>query len=97
MPPARTTTARATTAPSRPRTRRARQTRPRPAPGKPRRVRRKARSPWARVRWDRLGRTALLIVLVVVAGLYIQHTIEYFSARSTADAQHAIVHQLARQ
>jgi cell division protein FtsB len=35
--------------------------------------------------------------LVVVAGLYIQHTIEYFSARSTADAQRAIVHQLARQ
>jgi cell division protein FtsB len=34
---------------------------------------------------------------VVVAGLYIQHTIEYFSARSTADAQHAIVHRLARQ
>jgi cell division protein FtsB len=35
--------------------------------------------------------------LVVVAGLYVQHTIEYFSARSSADAQHAIVHRLARQ
>lgn len=33
----------------------------------------------------------------MVAGLYVQHTIEYFSTRSTADAQHAIVHRLARQ
>jgi cell division protein FtsB len=36
-------------------------------------------------------------VLVVVAGLYLQHTVEYFAARSTADAQHAIVRRLARQ
>jgi cell division protein FtsB len=61
-------------------------------------VRRKARrGPWARVRWDRLGRTALLIVLVVVAGLYIQHTVEYFSTRASANAQRAIVHRLAHQ
>jgi cell division protein FtsB len=51
----------------------------------------------ARVRWDRIGRTALLIVLVVVAGLYIQHTIDYFMTRSNAEAQHAIVRQLAHQ
>ena len=38
-----------------------------------------------------------MIVLVVVAGLYIQHTVEYFSARSSADAQRAIVNRLARQ
>ncbi len=49
------------------------------------------------MRWDRIGRTALLIVLVVVAGLYIQHAVAYFTTRSTADAQQSIVHQLARQ
>lgn len=32
-----------------------------------------------------------------MAGLYLQHTVEYFTTRSTADAQQAIVHQLARQ
>ncbi len=49
------------------------------------------------MRWDRLGRTALLIVLVVVAGLYVQHIIEYFAARGQANVQHALVQQLARQ
>lgn len=61
-------------------------------------MRRKARpAPWARVRWDRVGRTALLIVLVVVAGLYVQHAVEYFVTRSNADAQRAISQRLARQ
>src|SRR5690349_10015730 len=97
MPPARTTTARATTAP-RPRPRRAQQASARPAQARLRRERRKPRpAPWARVRWDRIGRTALLIVLVVVAGLYIQHTVEYFVTRSNADAQRAIAHRLVRQ
>ena len=36
-------------------------------------------------------------MLVVVAGLYIQHTIEYFVTRSNAEAQRAIVHRLARE
>ncbi len=49
------------------------------------------------MRWDRIGRTALLIVLVVVAGLYVQHIIEYFMARGAANTQHALVHGLARQ
>lgn len=49
------------------------------------------------MRWDRIGRTALLIVLVVVAGLYAQHTIDYFVTRSNAVAQRAIVRELARQ
>ena len=61
-------------------------------------MRRKARpTAWARVRWDRIGRIALLIVLVVAAGLYLQHTVEYFVAHSTADAQRAIVYKLARR
>jgi cell division protein FtsB len=104
MPPARTSTA------PRPRPRRAPRQTARAAPSRgsgaprgaaaarPRRVRRRApASPWTRIRWDRIGRTALLIVLVVVAGLYVQHAVEYFTTRSTADAQQAIVHQLARQ
>lgn len=49
------------------------------------------------MRWDRVGRTALLIVLVVVAGLYVQHILEYFAARGTANTQHALVSGLARQ
>ncbi len=61
-------------------------------------MRRKPRpTPWTRVRWDRIGRTALLVVLVVVAGLYVQHAVEYFTTRSNADAQKAIVTQLAHQ
>jgi cell division protein FtsB len=34
-------------------------------------------------------------VLAVVAGLYIQHAIEYFSTRSEADKQRAYVERLA--
>ncbi len=105
MPPARTSTA------TSPRPRRGPRQSARTAPSRvataargataarPRRVRRRRApaSPWARIRWDRIGRTALLIVLVVVAGLYVQHAVEYFTTRSTAEAQQAIVHQLARQ
>jgi cell division protein FtsB len=49
------------------------------------------------VRWDRVGRTGLLIVLAVVAGLYLQHAIEYLSTRSAANAQRATAVGLARQ
>jgi cell division protein FtsB len=50
-----------------------------------------------RVRWDRVGRVGLLVVLVVVVGLYVQHTLSYFSTRAQADQQQAIVQRLARQ
>jgi cell division protein FtsB len=50
-----------------------------------------------RVRWDRVGRVALVIVLAVVALLYIQHAIAYVQARSEADHQQAIVTSLERQ
>ena len=53
-------------------------------------------SPWARVRWDRVGRTSLLVVLAVVAGLYIQHAIDYLTTRVQADRQQEHVQQLAR-
>jgi cell division protein FtsB len=50
-----------------------------------------------RVRWDRVGRVALLIVLVVVAGLYVQDAMSYLATRSQAAQQQAVVRQLARQ
>jgi cell division protein FtsB len=36
-------------------------------------------------------------VLTVVAGLYVQHAIEYFEARSQAGEQQAIVKRLQRE
>jgi cell division protein FtsB len=50
-----------------------------------------------RIRWDRAGRIGLLIVLAVVVGLYVQHTLSYFATRSQASGQEAIVDQLVRQ
>jgi cell division protein FtsB len=49
------------------------------------------------VRWDRVGRTGLLIVLAVVAALYLQQAIEYFSTRSAATAQRATAVRLAHE
>ncbi len=49
------------------------------------------------MRWDRVGRTGLLVVLAVVAALYAQHTLTYFSTRSQADAQLSIVHRLVKE
>ncbi len=66
----------------------------RPAP-KPRRV--VFRGPKLRVRWDRAGRVGLLIVLGVVVGLYVQHTLSYMSTRAQASHQEAIVDRLAQQ
>ena len=48
------------------------------------------------MRWDRVGRVGLLVVLCVVAGLYVQQGLAYLSARSQANQQHAIVEQLQR-
>jgi cell division protein FtsB len=82
MPPARPATA----APRR---------HPRPAPRK--RPRLIARPPKLRVRWERVGRVGLLVVLTVVVGLYVEHTLSYFATRSQADQQQAIVTRLAHQ
>ncbi|HUA50393.1 MAG TPA: septum formation initiator family protein [Solirubrobacteraceae bacterium] len=93
--------ARPATAPSRRHSRPApprRQSRPRPptrpAARKSRRV--AARDFGSRVRWDRIGRVGLLIVLCVVAGVYVQQALAYLAVRSQADSQRAIVHQLSR-
>jgi cell division protein FtsB len=50
-----------------------------------------------RVRWERVGRFALLFVLAIVVGLYVEHTLSYLSTRAQADRQQAIVDKLARQ
>jgi hypothetical protein len=55
------------------------------------------RTPNVRVRWDRVGRVGLLVVLVIVIGLYVQHTLSYFSTRAQADQRQAIVQQLTRE
>jgi cell division protein FtsB len=49
------------------------------------------------VRWDRVGRVALVIVLAVVALLYVQHAISYLQARSEANQQQAVVKRLEQQ
>ena len=68
---------------------------PRPSPrGRPRVV---SRPPRLRVRWERVGRIALLVVFAIVVGLYVQHTLAYLSTRAQADQQQAIVQSLTRQ
>ena len=87
MPPARSAARSAAAAPRR-------STRP-PAP----RLRLGARvaSRGTRVRWDRVGRVSLLLVLVAVLGLYVEHALSYLSTRSQANAENALVQQLAHQ
>ena len=68
----------------------------RTAPPRPRPRRVAARGLRGRVRWDRIGRVSLLLVLCVVAGLYVQQALAYLAVRSQADHQRAIVQQLAR-
>jgi cell division protein FtsB len=48
------------------------------------------------VRWDRVGRVGLLVVLCVVAGLYVQRALAYLAVRSQASHQQNIVQQLTR-
>jgi cell division protein FtsB len=50
-----------------------------------------------RVRWDRLGRIGLLIVLLVVAGLYVKQGLSLLSTRAQAEQQLNIVHRLIRE
>ena len=43
-------------------------------------------APLRRVRWDRVGRVGLLVVLAVVAGLYVKQAMSYLSVRSQVAA-----------
>ena len=72
---------------------------PRRQPRQPPRRRPRLIAPSARlrVRWERVGRVGLLVVLAVVVGLYVEHTLSYFSTRAQATQQQAIVNRLAHQ
>jgi cell division protein FtsB len=68
-----------------------RQVRANPARPRPRTA--AARKP-VRIRWERVGRVLLVVVLAVVAGLYIQQGLAYLSVRSQANQQKATVSRL---
>jgi pyridoxine/pyridoxamine 5'-phosphate oxidase len=55
------------------------------------------RSAAIRVRWERLGRIALLVVLGAVVAVYAEHAVSYFSTRSQNARQQAIVRTLERR
>ncbi|HWE34796.1 MAG TPA: septum formation initiator family protein [Solirubrobacteraceae bacterium] len=86
MPPARSA-ARSHAAPRRS---------PRPSAPRPR-LRARVASRGTLVRWDRVGRVSLLLVLLAVLGLYVEHALSYLSTRSQADAEQALVQRLAHQ
>ena len=73
--------------------RRARAARPAPRP-RPRRVV-FVRS-LAGLRWDRLGRVSLLVVLALVTAIGAQRGLSFLAAKAQADRQRAIVHRLLR-
>lgn len=52
------------------------------------------RSAAIRVRWERLGRVALLVVLAAVVAVYAEHAVSYLSTRSQNARQNAIVRSL---
>jgi cell division protein FtsB len=65
-----------------------------PARSAPRR--RRAAAP-LRIRWERVGRVVLLVVLAVVVGLYVQQGLAYLSVRSQASRQTELVRRLSRE
>ncbi|MGP0052082.1 MAG: FtsB family cell division protein [Solirubrobacteraceae bacterium] len=67
-------------------------TEPRP---RPRSV--NTRAPISRVRWDRLGRIALLLVFGLVAVLGIQGAVSFLHTHAQAEQQQAIVRALTRE
>lgn len=50
-----------------------------------------------RVRWDRVGRSVLLLVLVAVLGLYLQQGLSLLSVRSQDHRQQAEVARLQHE
>jgi cell division protein FtsB len=47
------------------------------------------------VRWDRIARISLLVVLTVVVGLYVKQGLSVLSTRSHAERE--LVHRLSRE
>ena len=39
------------------------------------------------MRWERVGRIGLLVVLGIVVALYVEHTMSYFHTRTQAEQQ----------
>jgi cell division protein FtsB len=58
---------------------------------------RPAARPSLRIRWERVGRVVLIIVLAVVFGLYVQQGLAFLSARSQAGEQQSILRQLTQE
>ena len=58
------------------------------------RRRSRARGRTGRLRWDRVSRIALLVVLIVLAALYIGPVQSFFSSRSEAEAQSGALNRL---
>jgi cell division protein FtsB len=50
-----------------------------------------------RIRWDRVGRVALLCVLVGIVALYVGPARSYFATKSEAAAKRAQVEELERE
>ena len=50
-----------------------------------------------RLRWERLGRIGLLVVIAAVIGLYAEHTVSYLSTHAQASAAKATLDTLAAQ
>ena len=49
------------------------------------------------MRWDRVGRVSLVLVLAVVGGLYVQHALSYLSTRAEANREASNVQRLSRE
>lgn len=49
------------------------------------------------MRWERVGRVGLLVVLAVVVGLYVKQGLSLLSTRSHAQQQESIVSRLSHQ
>jgi cell division protein FtsB len=61
---------------------------------RPRRIATKTTA--ARIRWDRVGRVALLVAFCVVLGIWVQDGLQWIRAKQASDAQQAIVARLSR-
>jgi cell division protein FtsB len=72
-------------------------TAPRRQTRKPAPRRRSSPPPLLRVRWDRVGRISLLIVLAVVLGLYVNQALTYLSVHSQSDQGMSTALALERQ
>lgn len=56
-----------------------------------------ATTPGRNIRWDRVGRTALLLVLIGIVGLYVGPLHSYWSTRHEAAARHSEVVRLQHE